>query len=100
MPETDSKKAMTMASGVTPQPLDEETSAEMARLNPHVGSNLPMCVSRGWCFLPISAGRQRQRERERERATRDRRGGRAVAESGSCCVFGATGTRQCRGPGS
>ncbi len=70
MAETDGKTVLTMASGVTPQPLDEETSAEMARLNPHVGSNLPMCVSGGWRLSLCQAGRQagkRERERERER---------------------------------
>lgn len=35
-------KPLAMASGVVPQPVDEEVSKELADLNPHVGSNLPM----------------------------------------------------------
>ena len=35
---------LAMATGVSPQPVDEQASIEMAQLNPHIGSNLPMCA--------------------------------------------------------
>lgn len=62
-----------MASGVTPQPVDEETSAQLAQLNPHVGSNLPMCVPGEKAPLPSRACALRRatgRHSEGERAAR------------------------------